>query len=139
MPLNVLPDGHFALQSDQVTYVQLDARDAAGATVPLPAGITFTVTTAGAFAASLGATIGVMPPTATNPGAAAVVLTPLVLESDAGNAGGGISLVLTDSMGLPRFDTDLFDIVPDLAAVQVTLDNSLTDTTAQPAPAAPGP
>jgi hypothetical protein len=148
MALTLLSNGHYALQSDQVTYIMLDAMDAAGAIVPIPAGTTFTAASSGTFAASVVFASSVMPPGSVDgsgnsvAGAPAVSASPTVLESDAGNAGGGIGLVLTDSAGLPMTPasaTELFDVVPDVAAVSVGVNNSVTATTPQTPPTAPGP
>src|SRR5438270_240244 len=88
MALNILPNGNIGLQSDQVTFIHLSAFSASGAMVPTPAGDVNTVATTGTFAASLVASMGVMPADASDPGDVAVALTPAVLESSAANAGG---------------------------------------------------
>jgi hypothetical protein len=146
MALNLLANGHFGIQSDQVTFIHLAAKDAAGNVVALPAGLTFgPVVTTGAFAASMTPAVAVMPAGSVDgagldiSGQPALSLTSLVLNSNASNSGGGIGIDLTNSMGLPMFDTDLFDIVEDVAAVSVGLDNSNTATVPQTAPTAPGP
>jgi hypothetical protein len=141
MALNILANGNIGLQSDQVTFIHFAAFSASGAMVPLPAGDVDTVATSGTFAASLGVAMGVMPAGDPLAGQLAVVLTPLVLESDAGNAGGNISLVITDTAVPPLTQTVTknFDIVPDVAAVRVGLDTTDSATTAQTAPTAPGP
>lgn len=139
MSLNILPNGNIGLQSDQVTFIHLAAFAGGGQMVPLPAGDIDTVSTTGPFAASLGAAVGVMPSDAPHPGEPAVVLTPMVMESDAGNSGGNIGLTITDSAGLVQTMTKSFDIVPDLAAVSVGLDTTDSATQSQPTPTAPGP
>jgi hypothetical protein len=136
--LTTLPNGHLALPSDDVTAIALVALDASGGQVPMPASNVSTVVTTGTFAASLGAAIGVMPGT-TN---AAVILTPLVLESDAGNSGGGIGLTITDTAGLPittGTTAALFDIVVDATPAAEGLDLTNVVSTPQTAPVAPGP
>jgi hypothetical protein len=138
MALTTLPNGHLALLSDQVTFIALIAEDAAGGIVPMPAGNVTSVTTTGANAASLNAAIGVMPGTTT----AAVQLTPLVLESDAGNGGVGIGLAFTDTAGLPVLAATsaiLFDIVVDTVPASEGLDFTNTAETPQTPPTAPGP
>lgn len=136
--LATLPNGHLAIPSDEVVAIALVTTDAAGTAVPMPAGNVTTVATTGQFAASLGAAIGVMPGTS-NP---AVILTPMVLESDAGNNGGGIGLTLTDSAGLPISSATtaaLFDITVDTTPTQEGLDLTNVASTPQTAPTAPGP
>lgn len=150
MALNVLANGHFGLQSDQVTYVELEAFDAAGAPVAFPVGDVDTVSTTGTFAASLGVAIGVMPAGSVDAagvsiaGSPAVVMTPLVLESDVTNAGGGIGISILDGSVpplpmAPSMANMLFDIVQNLAAHSVGLVPANSATTSQPVPVAAGP
>jgi len=139
MALNILPNGNIGLQSDQVTFIHLSAFSASGAMVPNPSGDVDTVAATGTFAASLAFSVGVMPAGSSDAGDPAVVCTPLVLESDVGNAGGNIGLTITDSAGLTQTVTKLFDIVPDVAAVSVGLDTTNSAVTSQPPPAAAGP
>lgn len=141
MPLNVLANGNYGLQSDQITYIHLTAFAAGGGMVPTPTGDVDTVASSGTFAASLTFAVTTFPANAPAPlpGEPAVSATPLVAESDAGNAGGGIGLVITDSAGLPQAVTKLFDIVRDVTAQSVGLDSTTTFTVAQPVPTATGP
>ena len=145
MPLNILPNGNYGLQSDRITYIHLSAFDAGGQMVATPAGDVDTVAASGTFAASLHFTVDVMPATDENgnpvpdAGDPAVKCVPMVSESDAGNSGGNIALIITDSAGLAQTATKNFDIVRDLTAHSVGLDTSNTATVSQPAPTAPGP
>lgn len=142
MALNKLANGHFGLQSDQITYIALDDFDAAGVSVPFPTGDVDTVSGTGTFAASLGFAISTFPAGSSNAGATALQCTPLVLESDASNGGGGIGIAITDGSGQPMnaaTQAMLFDIVQDVTPVSVGLDSSVTATVSQTAPTAPGP
>lgn len=136
--LVTLPNGHLALNNNEVYFIPLVDKDAAGNVVPAPAGDTVTAAASGQFAASLGVAVTVMPGTS-NP---AISLTPLVAESDAGNSGGGISIVLTDSAGLTE-DTAtsglMFDIVQNVAPVTEGLDPTAVVMQSQAVPTAPGP
>jgi hypothetical protein len=138
MSLVVLPNGHYALMSDEVYFFPLVDKDAAGNVVPAPSGDTVSVSASGAFAASVAVAVTVMPGTS-NP---AVSVTPLVMESDAGNSGGGIGLVMTDTAGLTE-DTAtsglLFDIVMDVAPATEGVDITGVVMQSQPVPTAPGP
>jgi hypothetical protein len=137
--LTTLPNGHLALNNNDVYTVALIYRDANGNVVPQPSGDTVSVSTAGAFAASLGVALGT-----TSDGNPAIVMTPLVVESDAGNSGGSISIVLTDSAG-DQEDTAtqglLFDIIlpPPGPPVAVGMDLTNIAVGTQPTPTAPGP
>ena len=141
MPLTVLPNGNWALPSDQVTFIHLEAFTAAGGVVPQPAGDVDTAASSGAFAASLAFAVTVFPPTAPAPlaGQPAVSATPLVLESDAGNAGGNIGLVITDSAGLTQQTTKNFDITVDQTPAGIGVDPVNTFGVPQAPPTAPGP
>lgn len=145
MPLNVLPNGNYGLQSDQVTFIHLTAFSASGQMVPMPAGDVDTVAATGPFAASLAFAVDVMPAGSVDAagnsvaGEPAVSCTPMVLQSDAVNGGGNIALTITDSSGLTQTVTKSFDIVSNVAAVSVGLDDTVSATTSQPAPTAAGP
>lgn len=139
MALNILANGNIGLQSDQVTFIHLSAFSASGAMVPNPSGDVDTVVTTGTFAASLAATVDVMPAGEPTAGEPAVKLVPLVQKSDATNNGGNIGLAITDSAGLTQTLTKNFDIVLDLAPMSVGLDTSNSATQSQPLPAATGP
>lgn len=140
MALNVLPNGNIELPNNEVTYIALVTRDAAGTIVPAPSGDVDSVATTGPHAASLGAAVTVMPAGSTNAGAPAISLTPLVVESDAGNSGGSIGLTLTDTAGLPMSTPGyVFDIVVNLSPATVGLDTTDTATVTQAIPTAPGP
>jgi hypothetical protein len=131
--LTIAQNGHLELVSDQEYDLPLVATDAAGNVVPMPAGNVSTVSTTGQFAASLVATIGTMPGTS-NP---SVHLVCAVLESDAGNNGGGIGLALTDSAGLPiaaATSGALFDIVQDVTPVAEGIDFTGVAATPNPTP-----
>lgn len=138
MSLTQLPNGHWALSSDEVYFFPLVDKDAAGNVVPAPAGDTVSAAASGQFAASLAVAVTVMPGTS-NP---ALSLTPMVAESDAGNNGGGIGLTLTDTAGLTE-DTAtsglLFDIVMNVAPTTEGVDITQVVTQSQPVPTAPGP
>lgn len=114
----------FPLQNDKVYTVPIVTLDAAGGAVPAPQGDTFTVTSA---SASLGAAMG-----QTASGAPAVVLTPMV------QAGTGYEVDVSDSAGLSVYK-GLFDIVPDVAPMAVSLDTADATTIAQAVPTNPGP
>lgn len=119
-------------------------RDAAGDIVPASAGDVDSVVSS--KPASIAMAIGVVPATnddgTPNPhaGGASLECTPLVIESDAGNGGGSIEALVTDTAGLPKFQAYLFDVVQNLTPTTVGLDlgNGVT-TTSQPPPSAPGP
>jgi len=113
------------LANDTVETITIVTTDAAGATVPAPAGDTFTVVSSNP--ASLGAAIG----TDKN-GAPAVVLTPLVQVSP------GLTFTVTDSAGLAS-DAQGVDIVADLAPKTISLDIADATTAPQAVPTAPGP
>lgn len=137
--LMVLANGHLALANNEVYFFPLVDKDAAGNVVAAPAGDMVSVSASGPHAASLTAALTVMPGTS-NP---AISLTPVVVESDAGNGGGGIGIVLTDSAGLTE-DTAttglLFDIVnPAIVPTTEGLDTTNFVTQSQATPTAPGP
>ena len=134
--LVTLPNGHLALNNNEVYTIALIDHDANGNVVPMPAGDVVSVAAAGTFAASLSAAL--------DSAGTGVVLTPMVVESDAGNSGGGISIVLTDSAGLTEDSATqniLFDIVVPPPGPAVTEGLDLTNVTmaSQPTPSAPGP
>lgn len=139
--LQTAANGHIILLSDQIYDIALVDEDAAGNQVPVPAGDVQTVSATGAFAASLTFSIGTMP--GVTPTVPSLHVVSNVLESDAGNSGGGIGVSLTDTQGLPmapHLSALLFDISPDLAAA--TQDVNLGDVNATPnptPPTAPGP
>jgi hypothetical protein len=117
---------HFALT--------LTTTDAAGVVtvIPVPAGDRFTPISS---SASLGVAVT---PDAT--GNQELVLTPLVLQSDAANAGGNITVTVTDSAGdvagqLTGVNAINITLVPPIPAIAL---GTPTFTT-QPAPTAPGP
>ena len=139
MSLVQLPNGHFALNNNEVYFFPLVDKDASGNVVPAPAGDTVSVAGSGQFAASLAFAVTVMPGTS-NP---AVSATPMVVESDAGNSGGGIGMVLTDTAGLTE-DTAtsgvLFDIVQTVAPPATEgVDITQVVMQSQSVPIAPGP
>lgn len=127
------------LRDDQISYIPIVTRDAAGTIVPAAAGDVDSVVSSNP--ASLGMTIGALPAAlgAYPAGAVALELTPLVVESDSGNGGGSISAQLTDSAGLPMTMPYLFDVVQDLSPSTVGLDTTAIATTPQAVPTAPGP
>ena len=101
-----LPNGHYALDNDKIYNIPLVDRDAGGHIVPMPAGDVVSAASSGIFAASLNV---VLDATGTSVDVAA-----LVVESDAGNGGGGISIVLTDTADLSEDSASkglMFDIV----------------------------
>jgi len=121
------------LRSDQVTTIPIVTRAASGAIVPAPAGDVDSVVSS--RPASLGMAIATLAS-----GQAALVLTPLVLESDAGNGGGSIAAALTDTAGLPMTQASyLFDISPNPAPATIDLDTAHLTTAPQAPPTAPGP
>jgi hypothetical protein len=127
------------LKNDQVSYIPIVTRDAAGDVVSAASGDVDSVVSSNP--ASLGMAIGALPTAsgAYPAGAPALVLTPLVVESDSANSGGSISAQLTDTAGLPMTMAYLFDIVQDLSPTNVGLDTTVIETTPQPVPTAPGP
>ena len=142
--LVTLPNGHFALENNVVYYFPIQDEDVNNHVVSAPAGDVVTAAGTGPHAASLSWTVGVMPAGAPNPGVPAVIGAALVVESDAGNGGGGIGLMLTDTSGLVENSTTsaaLFDIVvpPPGPATQEGVDFANIFTASQPTPTAPGP
>lgn len=112
----------------------LTTTDAAGVktTVPVPAGDVFTATSS---SPSLGVAIA-----NDASGNQELVATPLVLQSDAGNGGGNITVTVTDSAGdtageLTGANAINIVLVPVVAAITL---GAPTFTT-QAAPTAPGP
>lgn len=122
--LKGVPMPNYELANDEVLTVTIKAVDAAGATVPLPPGATYTATSS---STSLQAAIGA--DAAGNP---AVVLTPMVQASP------NITVTVADSAGLTSI-AQIFDIVPDVAPTALTLDTVDATHVAQPVPTAPGP
>lgn len=101
-----LPNGHYALDNDKIYNIPLVDKDASGNIVPMPSGDVVSVATSGPFASSLNAVL--------DANGTSVDVAALVVESDAGNSGGGIGLVLTDSSGLSEDSASkglMFDIV----------------------------
>jgi hypothetical protein len=142
--LPVLPNGHFGLQNNMVYYFPLQDEDVNNNIVPAPTGDVVTPVATGAHAASLAFAVGAMPAGSPNPGAPAIVGTPMVVQSDAGNGGGGIGLTLTDTAGLAEntvTSSALFDITvpPPGPATAEGVDFPGVFVVAQPTPAAPGP
>lgn len=140
MALVQLPNGHMALNNNEVYFVPLVAKDGGGNVVPAPAGDVVSAAASGANAASLGVAVTVMPGTS-NP---ALSLTPMVVESDEGNGGVGIGITVTDSAGLtedPTTTAVLFDIVvpPPGPAVTEGIDLTGVVMQSQATPTAPGP
>jgi hypothetical protein len=83
-------------------------------------------------------TIGSMP-SGTFVGQTALVCTPTVIESDAGNGGGGITATFTDSAGLTQEAPYTFSVVQNLTPTAVGIDPTSVVTTPQPTPTNPGP
>ena len=118
--------GHFPLT--------LTTTDAAGVvtTVPVPAGDVFSAT---ASSASLGVAIA-----NDAAGNQELVITPMVIESDAANGGGNIVVTVTDSAGdiageLSGADAISIVTVPVVPNIRL----GVPSFTTQPAPTAPGP
>lgn len=112
----------------------LTTTDAAGVktTVPVPAGDVFTATSS---SPSLGVAIA-----NDASGNQELVATPLVLQSDAGNGGGNITVTVTDSAGdtageLTGANAINIVLVPVVAAITL----GAPTFTSQPAPTASGP
>lgn len=124
------------IHNTQVAHIPLTltTTDAAGVVtvVPVPPGDRFTAVSS---SASLG--VAVAPDAAGNQ---ELVLTPLVLESDAANAGGNITVTVTDSAGDTAGEligANAINILTVPPIPQVVL--GTPTFTAQPAPTAPGP
>ena len=113
------------LANDEVLTITIKTTDSAGATVPVPAGDTFTAVSSNP--ASLNAVIG--KDAAGNP---ALVLNALVQASP------NITVTVSDSAGLPQA-VQIVDIVPDVTPTNIVLDVADATHVAQPAPTAPGP
>jgi hypothetical protein len=142
--LPVLPNGHFALQSDTVYYFPLQDEDVNNNIVTAPAGDVVTPTATGPHASALAFSMGAMPAGSPTVGAPAILGTPMVKQSDAGNGGGGIGLTLTDTSALAENATTsaaLFDVIvpPAGPATMEGVDFPNVFTTTQPIPTAPGP
>lgn len=113
-----------------LTLESVDATTGVATPVPVPPGDVFTAVSSAP--ASLAASIAL-----DAAGNQELVVTPLVLQSDATNAGGNVSITVTDSNG---------DTVASLSGLNVVLNpvvnriaiGALTFTT-QAAPTAPGP
>jgi hypothetical protein len=124
------------IQNTQVGHfpLTLTSTTAAGVTttVPVPAGDVFTATSS---SPSLGVAV------ANNAaGNQELVITPLVIESDAANAGGGIVVTVTDSNGDVAGElsgADAINIVTVPVVPVIRLGTPVFTT--QPAPTAPGP
>jgi hypothetical protein len=90
------------IMNNQLAFWALTLVDpTTGATVPVPATDVFTPVSSAPN--SLGVSYGADPG---GSGAMGIIATPLVLESDSGNSGGGFSITITDSNG------DLADTIP---------------------------
>ena len=137
----VLPDGDYAVANNEIYFIPVQYEDAAGAVVTPPAGDTITVATTGTFAVSLAVAVTTMP--GSSPPVVAISLTPMVVESDAGNGGGKIGISLTDSAGLvvdSASQNVLFDIVnPALVPTQFGINVGGVVTQSQATPTDPGP
>jgi len=123
------------IQNTQVMHVPLtltvtDAATGVVTVVPVPTGDVFSAVSTGT--ASLGAAIA---PDAN--GNQELVLTPLVIESDAGNAGGGFSVTVTDSGGDIQATGGPYNIVTVPVVDSIAL--GTPTFTAQAAPTAAGP
>ena len=119
-------------QNTEVGHYPLTLVNPDGTLAPVPAGDVFTAVSS---SASLG--VAVAPDAAGNQ---ELVVTPLVLQSDTANGGGGITVTVTDSAGDVAADltgTDSINIVTVPVHAQITL-GAPTRTT-QAAPTAPGP
>lgn len=122
-----------SIMNTQVLFAPLTLVDpTTGAVVPVPSTDTFSVVSSGP--ASLAASIGTDPG---GSGVMGVIGTPLVIESDAGNSGGGFTFTVSDSAGdltllLGPFDITIVPVVDQITAGAFTF-------TTQPAPTAPGP
>lgn len=124
------------IQNTQVGHwpLTLTTTNAAGVTttIPVPAGDVFS---AASSSASLGVAVSL-----DAAGNQELVTTPLVIESDAANGGGGIVVTVTDSAGDVAGElsgADAINIVT-VPVVPVIRLGAPTFTT-QPAPTAPGP
>ncbi len=115
---------NFELPNDEVLTVTIHTTDAAGDTVPAPAGDVFT---AASSSPSLNVVIGV-----DGAGAPALIVNALVQVSP------NITVTVADSAGLTQA-VQIFDIVADVAPANVVLDLVGATHVAQPVPAAPGP
>jgi len=113
------------LLNDTIESVPIQYEDAGGAVVPAPTGDSLTAVSSNP--ASLGAAIG-----ADTNGNPLLVLTPLVQVSP------GLTVTVTDSSGLPAL-TRVVDIVADLKATNIVLDDAGATTVSQAVPVNPGP
>jgi hypothetical protein len=135
---------NFQLLNNRKYSFPIVDRDAAGDIVPAsPADVDSVVSS---MPASVAMAIGVVPALnddgTPNPhaGGPSVECTPMVILSDASNGGGSIEAVVSDSAGLAKFQTYLFDVVQNLTPTTIGLDlGSGVTTTSQPVPTAPGP
>jgi hypothetical protein len=115
---------NFELPNDEVLVIPILTTDAAGATVPMPPGDTFTAVSS---SASLNAVMGTN--TAGNP---TLTVNALVQVSP------NITVTVSDSAGLTQA-IQIFDIVADVAPANVVLDLADATHTPQAVPTAPGP
>ena len=127
------------IKDDTVAYIPLVAFDAAGAIVPAPAGDTDAIVSG--LPASLAMVVSTLPsPIGPYPaGFPAAQLTPMVVESDAANGGGGITMTITDTAGLAEEAAYTFSVVQDTAPTKVGLDTLNILTVPQALPTNPGP
>jgi hypothetical protein len=129
-----------SMTNDKLLFIPITltttAADGTVTTVPVPATDTFTVVSSNP--ASLGASFGPNPDPA-GPAGNGAIGTPLVMESDSTNGGGGFTLTVTDSAGDIQFVSDLISI--SLVAVPNTITGGTpVVTAANPTiPTAPGP
>jgi len=117
------------IQNNQIAFWALTLT-ASGVVVPTPPADAFSVVSSGP--ASLQATIGVDPG---GSGATGVIGTPLVMESDSGNSGGGFTLTVTDSDGdvtdiLGPCNITVIPVVPVITAGQPTFSPNPSPPTA---------
>lgn len=121
------------LQNTQVAHFPLTLVDpVAGTAIPVPAGDVFTPVSS---SASLGVAVGT-----DASGNQELICTPLVIESDATNGGGSITVTVTDSAGdtageLSGASAINIVTVPVIPSIHL---GTVTFTT-QAAPTAPGP
>ena len=145
MAWQILADGNYAVANNNTYTIPIQFHNASGGLVTDPD--TLAAATTGAHAASMSATMTTTPDPSGGGGTVpAVMLAALVIESDAGNAGGGIGLTITDTTN-PSVVEDsasmgvLFDIVnPALVATGLSLDIPGVVVAANPnPPTAAGP
>ncbi len=116
-------------------FFLIDDDDAAGAAVAAPPGDVNSVTS-GSTAITM--TVETMP-SGPSAGAPAVHCIPTVIQSDASNAGGGITCLLTDTAGLPMPVIPTFSVSPNPAPVALALDTATVVTVTQAVPTLAGP